>query len=198
MAAHERTYRAVVRLYPRQFRQRYGDDLAQAFADLVERDGLAGACGRTIIDVLVTLPRYRLEAVMNPWQSSLALFLTIAGLVAVGVMSILVGLYPGAVLLPAGVILGVAQRSQLARAMRAPDARRRQHLLASAALLAASCAIGTTAMYLDLRGDDHWPGGKLALYNLFFFATAFGALGCLAAGIRSPRPKDGAGQVISR
>jgi hypothetical protein len=187
----------VVRLYPARFRRHYGDDLAQVFSDMVERDGPARAWGRTIIDVLVTLPRYRLEAVMNPWQSSLALFLTIAGLITIGVVSILIGLYPGALLLLAGVILGVAQRSQLARSMRAPDARRRRHLLVTAAVLSATCAVGATAMYFDLRDDEHWPGGKLALYNVFFFATVFGALGCLAAGIRSPRPGAGGGRVIS-
>ena len=185
-----------MRLYPPQFRRRYGDDLIQAFTDLVKRDGPARAWRRTVIDILVTLPRYRLEAVMNPWQSSITLFVVTAGLVIAGVVSILVGLYPGAVLLLAGCGLAVAQRSQLARAMRAPNARRRRHLLVTAACLAAACVAGSFAMYLDLRGDDHWPGGKLMLYNLFFFGTALGALGCLAAGIRAPRPPSTAPSIV--
>ncbi len=189
MPVYEKSYRVLIRLYPRGFRRHYGEDLVQAFDDLVERDGPARAWRRTALDLLVTVPRYRLETVMNPWQSTLALQLTVGGLIVAGILSVLFGLLPGIILLPAGVILALIQRSQLARSMRAPDRRRRRRILLTAGGLAVACVLGTTGMYIDLMGDDHWPGPKLLLYNVFFFVTAIGALGCLAAGLRSPKDR---------
>jgi hypothetical protein len=75
-------YRVLVRLYPADFRRHHGDDLAQLFADLVERDGASAAWRRTVIDLVVTVPRYRLETIMSTRRTTTTLVGTIALLTA--------------------------------------------------------------------------------------------------------------------
>ncbi|OFW64561.1 MAG: hypothetical protein A2135_08600 [Actinobacteria bacterium RBG_16_67_15] len=67
---HVRVYRLAVRLYPRAFRTEYGDDLVGAFTALVSDLGPRRAWGRTFIDLIATLPRYRLEALVNPQRKT--------------------------------------------------------------------------------------------------------------------------------
>jgi hypothetical protein len=187
MAAHERAYRSLVVLYPKSFRQHYGDDLEQAFADLVDRDGPARAWGRTAIDLVLTAPRYRLENVMSPKNTNLTLNLVVAGLALGGVMSLLTGVYPGMLLLAAALVLGIVQLGKLAKSTRIPDPDRRRRLFRTALVLGVLCIVGTTAMFFELMDDENWHAGKLTLYNLYFFATLFGALGYLLAGLLTPR-----------
>ena len=49
-------YRALIRLYPREFHDRYRDDLVQSFSDLVDSRGTGAACARTAIDLAITVP----------------------------------------------------------------------------------------------------------------------------------------------
>jgi hypothetical protein len=67
---HVRVYRLAVRLYPRAFRTEYGDDLVEAFTALVSDLGPRRAWTRTFIDLITTLPRYRLEALVNPQRKT--------------------------------------------------------------------------------------------------------------------------------
>ena len=191
MSGHEQAYRRLVRVYPKGFRRHYAEDLVQNFADLIQRDGPARAWARTTIDLCCTVPRYRLETIMNPKNTTLTLQLTIAGLALAGAASVLIGLYPGVLLLGVAVVYAVAQRSKLARSTRTADPTRRRGLLRVAALLALLCAAGTILMILELRDDGSWHGGKLVAYNVYFFATAFGALGYLIAGLCTPRRPKG-------
>jgi hypothetical protein len=122
-------YRAVIRLYPREFRARYRDDLVQHFTDLVNERGLRAAWTRTAVDLIVTVPRYRLEAIMNERHSTTTLTVAITLLAAGGLLSVPAGIYPGIVLLPLAGALAVGQRSALARAIRTADSHRRQRRL---------------------------------------------------------------------
>lgn len=187
MRAHAHIYRTLIHLYPKSFTSHYADDLVQHFGDLVTRDGATRAWGRTTIDLLLTVPLYRLETVMNPRHANTGLQLSIAGLTVAGVVSILIGIYPGAALLAIAVVVAVAQRSRLGRSVRTPDPDRRRRLLRIAAILAFACVAGTIGMFLELSDSESWNGGKLVLYNLFFFATAIGAISYLFAGVRTPR-----------
>ena len=63
-------YRSAVRLYPSEFRREYGDDLVQLFTELVSDLGPRRAWGRTVVDLIATLPRYRLETLVNLSRSS--------------------------------------------------------------------------------------------------------------------------------
>src|SRR5882672_3535616 len=118
MAGHADVYRALVRLYPKDFRRHYGDDLVQHFVDLIGRDGASRTWPRVTLDLVLTVPRYRLETVMNQRQSSAALYATLAALAGAGLISILVGIYAGAILLPVAVVLAVVARGRLATATR--------------------------------------------------------------------------------
>lgn len=60
-----RVYRRLLWLYPRDFRDRYADDLVQTLADLSGELGPWRAWRRVSLDLVVTVPRYRLETLMN-------------------------------------------------------------------------------------------------------------------------------------
>lgn len=140
-----RVYRRFVRLYPRWFRDEFSTDLVQHFADLADDRGVRAAWSRSAIDLLVTVPRYRLETFMPTRQSTAALQVMIVLLGAAGVVSALAGFLPGIVLLAVAVALAVGQRTRLARAMREPEAdrgrRRFPWLPAGAVALALAVAI---------------------------------------------------------
>lgn len=183
-------YRALVGLYPASFRTRYGPDLVQNFADLLARNGRARTWRRVVLDLTLTVPRYRLETVMNPRNSTASLYVIIGALAVAGVLSILSGLYPGALLFVVAVAVGIAERSKLALATRAPDPNRRRRLLIASALLLVLCVGSTTAFLIELNNNEHWGGLKLAFYNAVFFSTAIAALICLIVGLRTPsRPR---------
>jgi hypothetical protein len=68
-ASHERVYRALLRLYPKPFRTRFGDELVQLSGDLLrdarERRGGRGDVAvtrlRLLLDVALTVPAEHLE-----------------------------------------------------------------------------------------------------------------------------------------
>ncbi len=174
MPTPHRVYRSLVRLYPREFRQGYGEDLVQHFADIVTDRGTRAAWTRTSIDLIVTIPRYRLESIMTEQHSATTLHLAITLLAAGGVLSVLTGLYPGLVLLLAAIVLAVAQRGTLARSIRTPDTNRRRRRLGTAAILALIFAASYIA-FLYLVGDT-WTIRETLL-------TAIGTLAMIASPI---------------
>ena len=179
-------YRALIRLYPRDFRDRYRDDLEQNFSDLVDDRGAGTAWARIAIDLAVTVPRYRLEAIMTERHSATTLSIAITLLAAAGLLSVPIGFYPGIVLLPVAVALAVAQRSTIARSIRTPDSNRRRRRLTIAAALALLWAVSTTLVLLDIRHEDDW-GGKVVVYNLIFFVTLIAAVVYLIVGLLTPK-----------
>lgn len=184
MTPAQGAYRALVRLYPRAFRARYGEDLVQHFADLVTDHGPSVAWRRAVVDLVATVPRYRLEAIVRPDNSFNAVAILIALLAAAGVASMLVGLYPGLALILVAGGLAAAQRTSLARAIRAldPDLRHRRFVNAavSGVVFAASFTI-----YLLVIGD-HWTVRETAL-SVIGTTAMFVAIGFLVAGLLTPR-----------
>lgn len=181
-------YRALVRLYPREFRGHYGDDLVQHFADLVERDGAAAAWHRTIVDLAVTIPRYRLESIMSPRRSTVVLFAVIAVFGLSAVATFAVGAYPIAVLLfLLAAAIAMAERSQLGRSLRSDPAldRRRPWVRCAASTVVAAAVV--IVGLVDLGNEDHWPAGRLILYNTLFFVACLSALTYFIIGVRCPR-----------
>lgn len=61
---HTRAYRALLRLYPRQFRATYGEPMAQLFGDSV-RDTGRRAWLRTAADLARSVPTQRIEVIVN-------------------------------------------------------------------------------------------------------------------------------------
>jgi hypothetical protein len=106
-------YRALTRLYPKAFRVRYGDDLVMHFADLVERDGPVAAWHRTALDLLVTVPRYRLESVMNTRRTTATLAALVVALTIAAVGAFAAGVMPlGLIALVLAVALAIAEIDQ--------------------------------------------------------------------------------------
>jgi hypothetical protein len=186
MPAANAAYRALIRLYPRDFRDRYRDDLVQNFADLVDDRGASAAWARTAIDLSVTVPRYRLEAIMTERHSATTFGVAITLLATAGLLSVPLGFPAGIVLLPVAIALAVAQRGTLARAIRTPDSNRRRRRLTIAGALAVAWAVATVIIVLDLRHEEHW-GGKVVVYNLIFFVTLIGAIVSCIVGLLTPK-----------
>ncbi len=180
-------YRSLVRLYPRGFRNHYGDDLVAHFADLVADRGARAAWTRTGVDLIVTVPRYQLEAIMNEQHSVTSVNIVITLLAAGGVLSVLTDLYPalvGLVLLVAALALAFSQRSTLARAIRTPDSNRRRRRLGTGGVLTVVFLASYISLYNPSR--DRWAGGEQALIAIGVLAMV-GAIVFLIAGLLTPR-----------
>jgi uncharacterized membrane protein YidH (DUF202 family) len=177
-------YDTLVRLYPKAFRDAYGDDVVQHFDDLVADRGIRAAWGRTALDLAVTIPRYRLETIMNERHSATTISVAVGLLAAAGVASMLVGLSPGALLVVVALALAIAQRSAIARALRAPDPHRRRRRLQTAAVLAV-VFVASFVAYLMLIGDT-WSTRDTVL-AIIGNAAMIGAIGFLAAALLTPK-----------
>jgi hypothetical protein len=182
--ARHRVYRACIYLYPSTFRHHYRDDLVQLFDDLVADRGLPRASVRTGLDLIITVPNYRLEGIMNKQHTATALAVTIWLLAAAGVVALLIGVYPGLVLLGAAGVLAVAQRSTLGRALRTPVTGLRRRRLTISAVLAVVffvCAV----LYLMLIGDE-WTTRETMLSGVGTLAM-IGAPIFLVVGLLTPK-----------
>ena len=147
-------YRGLTLLYPREFRNRYRDDLIQHHADLTRDRGRAAAWSRSGLDLIVTIPRYNLETAMNPRHTTSALNVIVAALGIAGLMAIVaVDSYIGAALLAVAAVLAVSQRSQLARSIRVHDSDRRRHRLKMAAFFAVVTVVDVAIGFADLAND---------------------------------------------
>lgn len=185
MANHS-GYRALTALYPRDFRDRYRDDLVQHHADLVRSGGATKAWTRTGLDLLITVPRYRLETIMKPEHSTTVLSITIGLLAVGGVASLLTGIYPGVLLLVVAIVLAITQRSTLATAIQTPNNDQRRHRLIAAVTLTVVSIVTIVIGMADVSNDENW-GLKVILYNVLFFATAIGAIATLILGLLTPK-----------
>lgn len=190
MPSRHPVYRSLVRLYPREFRLGYGDDLVQHFADLVTDRGARAAWTRTGIDLIVTIPRYRLERIMTEQHSATTLNVVLTLLATGGVVGVLTGFYPGIVLFAAAAALAVAQRSTLARAIRTPDSNRRRRRLGIAAVLGVIFVSSYVAFYV-LIGDS-WTIRE-TLLALVGVPAMFGGIVFFIAGLLTPRTPDNHG-----
>ena len=177
-------YRILLRLYPRSFRSRYGDDLVLHFADLVADRGARAAWARTAVDLVVTVPRYRLEAVMSDQHSSRAIAVLIGLLVAGAIASVLTGVGSPLLLLLAACGLALAERTALARSIRMLDPDRRRHRFVVAATSAAVFVV-CYAVFEMVVGDT-WTVRETVL-TIIGMAALFCAVGFLIAGLLTPR-----------
>ena len=164
MSSH-RAYRALLVLYPADFRREYGDDLVHLLDELAADRGLATARARVGLDLLVTVPRYRLEHLMDERQSTGAIWTGIAILSVLGLAGILTGLYPAILLFGLAVVLAVGQRSRLGRSLRSldPDLRRHRFRLAS---LCVGAFAASVVGYLWALADDEISSLSLIAFNV--------------------------------
>jgi hypothetical protein len=149
-----RAYRSLLVLYPRDFRDRYSDDLVQTLTDLSAELGPRRAWRRVTLDLVVTVPRYRMETLMKEEHSSTVLTVAITVMASAGIISLFIGQPLGVLLVPLAVVVAITQRGRLARSMDAVDASRfRRKRLRTAAVLAASLPV-IFLVSLPILGDE--------------------------------------------
>lgn len=185
MSADLAAYRLLLRLYPRAFREEFSGDLVQMFGDLTRRDGRTRAWLRCVVDTAVSVPRLRLEAVMQPPAVPPALALCCLTIAAAGVATLGLGAAVGLPLLLVAAVIALSQRTRLARALAAaPPAR--QHRLRLAALLAAGFVATAASWMVQVRGGGDLSNANVLAHNVLGLTFLAGALGCLAASLTAP------------
>jgi hypothetical protein len=152
-------YRQATRLYPRSFREAYGPDLVQLFADQLRDEAGWRVVTRSAVDLAITVPTRHLEAHMNRTPTPLvpALFAALA------VSSVIVGLVVGhpivlLICLAVGVSAGAlglvsAHRTRGLTQARPTTAHWWKVLAAGGGLLAALIAVTTATGELP---DGGW------------------------------------------
>ncbi len=186
-----RAYRSLLVLYPRDFRDRYSDDLVQTLTDLSAELGPRRAWRRVTLDLVVTVPRYRMETLMKEEHSSTVLTVATTGMACAGIISLFIGLYLGVLLVPLAAVVAITQRGRLARSMDAVDASRlRRQRLRIAAVLAVSLPV-IYLVSLPILGDE-WGTDATVAFGLWT-AVLIAAVSYFVSGITTPKSR-----VISR
>ena len=179
-------YRSLLRLYPKDFREEFGPDLLALHQDLAADRGRAAARRRTTLDLIVTVPRYRLEHLMREQHSTTALYVVIFGLAALGALAFVTGFGPPALLfIVAAGVVAVAQRSQLARAIRTPDTDVRHRRLRAAGVCAGVFVASIAVWMWDIGDDSVDLAGVVA--SLVGTAAMIATAVLLLVGLFTPR-----------
>ncbi len=186
-----RTYRILIGLYPAQFRREFGPDLLLVFDELLVDRGVVTATTRTSVDLIVTVPRYRLEAVMSTANSDRTLSFIAFALPTLGLVALLSGLpWVGLVMIAVGVLLALVGGGRIARSIRtAAPAQRARRLRASGlcALLFLVCVGG----YAFVISDDSASSLGLLITSVPGTIALVGAVVLLIAGLLTPRAEQG-------
>jgi F0F1-type ATP synthase assembly protein I len=76
----ERAYRALVHLYPREFREEFGDDMVALFRDQYRDESPWSVIVRSLLDLALTVPSQHVENRMhtNPTPVTTLAYLTVA------------------------------------------------------------------------------------------------------------------------
>ncbi len=174
-------------LYPRDFRDRYSDDLVQTLTDLSAELGPGRAWRRVMLDLVVTVPRYRMETLMKEEHSSTVLIVATIAMASAGIISLFIGLTPGVLLVPLAAVVAITQRGRLARSMDAVDASGlRRKRLRIAAVLAASLPV-IYLVSLNIVGDE-WGTDATVAFGLLV-AVLIAAVSYFVAGITTPKSR---------
>lgn len=174
-------------LYPRDFRRKYRHDLVQNFNDLVEDRGARSAWARTSVDLIVTVPRYRLENIMNEQKSVTTINVALVILSVGGFLALTTDFYPiTPVFWIAAIVLAFVQRSSLARAIRTPGTDRRRHRLRIAAVLTVIFVAAVLSYLVDLN-DNKISTASLLIHNAIGNTAMIGAIVYLVMGLLTPR-----------
>jgi hypothetical protein len=87
-------YGGLLRLYPRDFREEYGQDMEQLVRLQLRDENAARVWGRTLLDAALTVPSLRLEAHMSARSSAPVVYgaATVASLTLAGLAGSAVGI----------------------------------------------------------------------------------------------------------
>lgn len=177
-----RTYRALIRLYPRSFRDEYGDEMVMLFEDQRAAEPAVRVWFRSLLDLALTAPTRHLEAHVHRLSAQSLLTL----LAATGaVVALVVGFAIGSVAVPALIVviaatwLAVASR----RAERPVDAPTWWKRVVAGGVLIALVGAAANIPWpesMDIGGDLAWSLGAVAVITgiaLIVSGAVVGTLG---------------------
>ena len=154
----EQVYAALVRLYPRPFRENYGADLAQLLRDQCAEEPAWRVYGRALVDLAITVPSQHLEALVHN-NSTRVVSLLYAAIATAGALLAIVGGSNAVTLtvglpiaLAAGAMAVIAYKRGAPRAA-APTAAWWKFILAGLGLVAAviiAAGAGVDAWYVGM------------------------------------------------
>lgn len=152
------SYRVAVRLYPKAFRDEYGDDLVLLFTQQLRDEGAPRVVVRTAVDLLLSVPQRHLESQMP--TSHRSILPTVLGAVALSVLvaAVIVGhptVLAGAVassLACGGLALLAAHRDRSLTDPRPWSARWWQLLTSGVVILGGLVAVTTATGELPTGG----------------------------------------------
>ncbi len=179
LARHRSAYRALLTLYPRTFRQGYGEAMAQVFGDDLHHVG-AKAWLRTVPDLARTVPIERIDAVMSrlgPGARVAALAFVVLGAVVIAM-----GFGGGAVPIVALAVVAVivSQRPLFASMPRGERAPLRHAVVQSWwAPVAALLGLAMVVAGVGTIFEAHNLGGRIvgsALFVVFGGAMLLGLM----------------------
>jgi hypothetical protein len=183
-------YRQAVRLYPREFREEYGDDLVDLLCEQLRDERSWRVTVRTAVDLAITIPTRHLEASMN--RAMTAYVPVVFG--ALAVSSLIVGLVVGhlTVLLVCVAVAALAGGLGLASYRRArpnptPSAASAQWwklLVSGGGLMAALIAVTTATGELP---DHGWMAAMLTGLTAIVLMSMGVVLGLTHLATRSSR-----------
>lgn len=184
-------YRVAVRLYPKWFRDAFGDDLVLLFAEQLHDERVGRVAARTLLDLLRSLPQRHLESHMPTTPSFVMPVLLSAAALSALVIGIVVG-HPATLTVCAIASLGLgalaliaARRARPLTDTRPLTSRWWMVMGAGATLLVALVAITTATGELPSGG---WVAAMLAgLLSLILMTTGF-VLGVVRLASRNHPP----------
>jgi len=171
-----RVYRALLGMYPREFRNEYGADMVQLLRDQCADEPAWQVCARASLDLAITIPTQHLETFMNRPSTHLVPLLYIA-LASAGVLGAIIGGSNAAVVL-IGLSIAVVAGTTAVVAWRrtgpiaAPTSTRGWWKL----VLAGPCIIAGVIIAAGF-GVDAWMVGMFAVLVAFVLTAIGVALG---------------------
>jgi len=170
-------YGLLLRLYPRDFREEYGEDMVQLLRNQLRDENARRVWARTVLDVALTAPSIRLEAHMSRGTSAPVVYgtATVASIVLAVVAGTTVGV---SVVGLAGVLVFGAlafvawRRARTLRSSPHADAHWWKYLAIGGVALAAVVVSANLA-------DDEMSEGMWAV----FFGGLLFSVGLIAAGL---------------
>lgn len=191
MAAERRTdarvdractnYRRVLIAYPRTFREEFGDDLVQAFRDLLLMSGERGVWWRTVRDLFASAPREHVAAMRegkrpSPWLLALVLVLLIPAVLTGGFLPEVYLMIGCLLVLP---IIGI-NRLHRAFVVRRTTGGAILGLVA----VGIACFVPGAALLVWVGPDRGWVIGAMVVLALIV-GSVLGIVGGVAALIRA-------------
>lgn len=174
---HEMVYHWLLWLYPGDLRADHGQEMAQVFHDLVRERGRR-IWGLIALDLAVSVPRTRLESIMNKTVDHRTVTATIflVGLL----LSVLALMLFGTVGLPIPIVvatLALTQRSRFARVLESSEGQRRGRTPLLVFVVSAAIFCGTVATWLVATGRGYgFSDATLLVYNLLGIGSLVGVV----------------------